>query len=197
MKHQSFRRKAIPSFAALLLLGVSSLPAATVLTGDYTFSPGGGEAGNVTVGGMLDVYGNVFDLGSAGTTANAGIIYTYTDSASSNSSVVITAYRNALIWRWQQNSSSGEKDKMVLDQNNALTLTAPNYTSGNAGKVVITPSTGGSTITMDGNALLTTATATSLYVSKSANQFAIGTAASATGTYSTALGFNAQAPGDW
>ncbi|MGC3991661.1 MAG: hypothetical protein QM796_18620 [Chthoniobacteraceae bacterium] len=191
---------------ATTFLGLELGRAAT-LSGNYTVVPYGTDAGDFTVSGMLDVYGNSFKFGTAGSTGYQGLLYSYTDSASGNSSILLTAYRNSVIWRWQQNN--GAADKMVLDQNNALTLVAPGYASGSVGKVVITPSLSGSTITLDGNALLTSASAVGTYVQKSASQIVIGSGAWAGGInatvvgpgscavhdYSTAIGMNSYANG--
>ncbi|MDD5262275.1 MAG: hypothetical protein PHD76_10565 [Methylacidiphilales bacterium] len=161
--------------AALAILSATAARADTINSGVYignlSIQPDTGanpvEAGDLTLSGALDVFGNTLNLGTAG--SSPGISFTYTDDATGQTTTInLAGARNSTTWRWQQNSSGGMKDKMKLDQNNVLTIQAPDYSGGNAGKIVLTPNTSGSQITIDGNALLTASAAAGIYLTQSA-----------------------------
>lgn len=114
----------------------SNIVGDVVITPDATTTPP--QSGNLTVNGEVDILGNVLDLGSAGSSSNPGVVFTYTDDPTGNATkLTLGGYRNAITWKWQQNSSSGTKNKMTLDQNNKLSL----YDLNGVAKIVFDPST--------------------------------------------------------
>ncbi len=124
-----------------------------VYTGNLSIQPNNRstprQPGNLIVNGQVDIYGNLLNFGTAGSSVNPAVVFSYTDDASgSTSTIASSSYRNALSWKWQQNSVSGQKSKMLLDGNNKLSLFDLSGTS----RITLDPVAG--QITVNGQALL-------------------------------------------
>ena len=174
-------------------------------------------SGNLGVGGILDVNGDYFNLGtSTYDTTKYGFSVGYAeDSTSHAATLTLTATRPAATWVWQQaaaTNGSGSMKKMLLSAGNALTLydqTTPTPVAAIVLDPVNTSTFNTSTIfkgtdnempnqrNLGSNSVLTVGLADARYLTANSvsSDVNIGLGSSATSTLSTALGCYANASG--
>lgn len=144
------------------LCGLAFVPApgfaATLLTGDHHITASGGDAGSLELDGELSVGGNGADFGTTGTSSSALALH-YAESGS-NYILTLSATRAGTAFLWQDNAGGTAASKMKLGADNVLALFAAGYNPSNVdvGKISLNPALGGSGISIDGNAVVTTAT---------------------------------------
>jgi hypothetical protein len=143
-----------------------------VLLGDHFITPNSNEVGNLEVGGMLSVLGNSIDLGTTiiNSASQPGLIWLYSEAAGKPNITMDTILGQAT-FAWGEAVGVGRIDKMILKENNTLSLFAPGYSHGTPdnGLIRLVPkvaSAGGSSVWIDGQRVLTSADA-NLFVTQS------------------------------